>query len=135
MNALNYAIRLLRFRSRSINELRKRLSMKNFTNEEIDKAIEKLLDYGYINELQDAINYVEAKSYKGWSKIKIRYNLIKRGYTKDIVEKALKHYNKELVVQKLKRELERKNIKKEKAIKLLKSRGFENDIIKEVVYR
>ncbi|MCS7245841.1 MAG: regulatory protein RecX [candidate division WOR-3 bacterium] len=135
MNALSYAMKLLKFRSRSISEIRRRLSMKNFSNEEIEKTIRKLLNYGYINELQDAINYVEMKSSKGWSRRKIRYNLIKRGYKKGIIEKALKHYDKELVVQKLKRELNKKNIKKDKAIRLLKGRGFEAEIIKEVIFK
>ncbi|MEO0224195.1 MAG: regulatory protein RecX [candidate division WOR-3 bacterium] len=133
MKAINYALRLLKFRSRSENELRKRMKQKGFEDIEIDSVIEKLKKYGYINEIEDAINYVKIKCEKGWSKKKIYFGLLRRGYNKEIIKQALINYQKDLVIQKLKNEISRKNLNKEKLIKLLKSRGFEWDIIKEVL--
>ena len=133
MKAINYALKLLKFRSRSENELRIRMKRKGFEDVEIDDVIEKLKKYGYINEIEDAINYVKIKCEKGWSKKKIYFGLLRRGYNKEIIKQALINYQKDLVIQKLKSEILRKHLDKKKLIKLLKSRGFEWDIIKEVL--
>jgi regulatory protein len=133
MKAINYALKLLKFRSRSENELRKRMKQKGFDDSEIVEVIEKLKQYGYLNELEDAINYVKIKCEKGWSKKRIYLGLLIRGYNEQIINEALNNYEKDVVIEKLKREMRRKHLDKEKLIKLLKSRGFEWDIIKEVL--
>jgi regulatory protein len=133
MKAINYALKLLKFRPRSENELRKRMKLKGFDDSEIVEVIEKLKQYGYLNELEDAINYVKIKCEKGWSKKRIYLGLLIRGYNEQIINEALNNYEKDVVIEKLKREMRRKHLDKEKLIKLLKSRGFEWDIIKEVL--
>jgi regulatory protein len=133
MKAINYALKLLKFRSRSENELRKRMKQKGFDDSEIVEVIEKLKQYGYLNEIEDAINYVKIKCEKGWSKKRIYLGLLIRGYNEQIINEALNNYEKDVVIEKLKREMRRKHLDKEKLIKLLKSRGFEWDIIKEVL--
>jgi regulatory protein len=133
MKAINYALKLLKFRPRSENELRKRMKQKGFDNSEIVEVIEKLKQYGYLNEIEDAINYVKIKCEKGWSKKRIYLGLLIRGYNEQIINEALNNYEKDVVIEKLKREMRRKHLNKEKLTKLLKSRGFEWDIIKEVI--
>ncbi len=133
MKAFSYSLKLLKFRARSFKEIEKKLREKGFSEIEIKDAIEKLKDYGYVNELEDAINYVRAKCKRGWSKKKIYIELNKRGYSNEIIQNALKSYDENEVILKLKREILRKNLNKERVIKLLKSRGFEWDIIKKVV--
>lgn len=133
MKAINYALKLLKFRPRSENELRKRMKQKGFDDIEIVEVIEKLKQYGYLNEIEDAINYVKIKCEKGWSKKRIYLGLLIRGYNEQIINEALNNYEKDVVIEKLKREMRRKHLDKEKLIKLLKSRGFEWDIIKEVL--
>jgi regulatory protein len=133
MKAINYALKLLKFRPRSENELRKRMKLKGFDDSEIVEVIEKLKKYGYLNEIEDAINYVKIKCEKGWSKKRIYLGLLIRGYNEQIINEALNNYEKDVVIEKLKREMRRKHLDKEKLIKLLKSRGFEWDIIKEVL--
>jgi len=133
MKAINYALKLLKFRPRSENELRKRMKLKGFDDIEIVEVIEKLKKYGYLNELEDAINYVKIKCERGWSKKRIYLGLLIRGYNEQIINEALNNYEKDVVIEKLKREMRRKHLDKEKLIKLLKSRGFELDIIKEVL--
>jgi regulatory protein len=133
MKAINYALKLLKFRPRSENELRKRMKLKGFDDSEIVEVIEKLKQYGYLNEIEDAINYVKIKCERGWSKKRIYLGLLIRGYNEQIINEALNNYEKDVVIEKLKREMRRKHLDKEKLIKLLKSRGFEWDIIKEVL--
>ncbi|MDT7880096.1 MAG: regulatory protein RecX [Candidatus Hydrothermia bacterium] len=133
MKAINYALKLLKFRPRSENELRKRMKQKGFDDSEIVEVIEKLKKYGYLNEIEDAINYVKIKCEKGWSKKRIYLGLLIRGYNEQIINEALNNYEKDVVIEKLKREMRRKHLDKEKLIKLLRSRGFEWDIIKEVL--
>jgi regulatory protein len=133
MKAINYALKLLKFRPRSENELRKRMKLKGFDDSEIVEVIEKLKKYGYLNEIEDAINYVKIKCERGWSKKRIYLGLLIRGYNEQIINEALNNYEKDVVIEKLKREMRRKHLDKEKLIKLLKSRGFEWDIIKEVL--
>jgi len=133
MKAINYALKLLKFRSRSENELRKRMKRKGFEDNEINSVLEKLKQYGYLNEIEDAINYVKIKCERGWSKKRICIGLLRRGYDKQTIKEALTNYKTEVVIHKLKNEIKRKNVSKEKLIKLLKNRGFEWDIIKEVL--
>ncbi len=133
MKAISYALKLLKHRARSFREIEKRLKEKGFSENEIRDTIEKLKNYGYIDELEDATNYVKAKSKRGWSRRRIYIELIKRGYSSEIVENALKNYDEDEVILKLKREILRKNLTEEKTIKLLKNRGFEWDIIKKLI--
>jgi Uncharacterized protein conserved in bacteria len=86
MKAINYALKLLKFRPRSENELRKRMKLKGFDDSEIVEVIEKLKKYGYLNELEDAINYVKIKCERGWSKKRIYLGLLIKG---DIMSKLL----------------------------------------------
>jgi SOS response regulatory protein OraA/RecX len=109
------------------------MKLKGFDDSEIVEVIEKLKQYGYLNEIEDAINYVKIKCERGWSKKRIYLGLLIRGYNEQIINEALNNYEKDVVIEKLKREMRRKHLDKEKLIKLLKSRGFEWDIIKEVL--
>ncbi len=133
MKAINYALKLLKFRPRSENELRKRMKQKGFEDNEIGNVIEKLKQYGYLNEIEDAINYVKIKCKRGWSKKRIYIGLLRRGYDKQIIKEALNNYEKDVVIQKLRKQIKRRGFNEETLIKLLRNRGFEWDIIKEVL--
>ncbi|MEO0144173.1 MAG: RecX family transcriptional regulator [candidate division WOR-3 bacterium] len=133
MKALNYALKLLKFRSYSINGIKKKLKSKGFEENEIEEVVEKLKNYGYINELEDAINYVKIKCSKGWSRKKIQMGLMRKNYSKEIIKEALNYYDENVVIEKLRREISRKNLDRERAIKLLRSRGFEWELIKSIL--
>jgi len=133
LKALNYALKLLKFRSRSENEIRKRLKLKGFNNNEIEDVIKKLKEYNYLNDFESALNFVKLKCNKGWSRKKIYIGLKKRLYSNDIIKSVLDYYDETAVIEKLRKELKRKQLSREEVIKLLKSRGFENHIISKVL--
>ncbi len=68
--------------------LRDYLKEKGYPEECIDRAIDKLQDYGYINDGVYAENYIGAYSHmKGRRKLK--YDLLSKGVPADVVEEKL----------------------------------------------
>jgi regulatory protein len=57
----NSAVRLLSYRMRSCNELKKRLIEKKYPENLIDKTIDKLLEMGYLNDLEFAEAFAHDK--------------------------------------------------------------------------
>ena len=49
-DVMKYSLWLLQYRPRSVAELREALRKKQFTAEEIDPTLEKLLDWGYLDD-------------------------------------------------------------------------------------
>jgi SOS response regulatory protein OraA/RecX len=55
---MQYAVKLLAAKPRSVAELRERLLEKQWTNEEaVEAALEKLKEYGYLNDERFAFSY------------------------------------------------------------------------------
>ena len=48
--ARQYALKLLSYRSYSVEELRQRLQRKGFSSDAIDQIIPVMVDYGYLND-------------------------------------------------------------------------------------
>lgn len=76
---------LISLKDRTKKELRLKLEKKYLNKPAILKAIEKLEEFGYLNDLNYAISYIESRTY---GKNRIFYNLFQKGIDRSIVEKA-----------------------------------------------
>jgi len=139
-SALNYALWLLGRRDRSIGEIKEKLVSKDYNAEEIKAAIEFLLKNNFLNDERFAKNYIQnqliIKPIGGYQlKIKLQKKLV----PKDIVEKVLEESDvdeSELARTVFERWLKinsAKEKKYEKVCRHLLSRGFNWEVVKEIL--
>ena len=83
--SLEKGIFLISLKDRTKKEIRLKLEEKFRNKSAILKAIEKLEELGYLNDLNYAISYIEGRTY---GKNRISYNLFQKGIDKVTVEKA-----------------------------------------------
>jgi len=139
------AFRLLGRRQHSSSELRRKLWNKDYEQKLIDEVIEDLKKNGYLNDKEFIRAFVAEKSKtKNWSSKKIKGELFKRGVASKLIdellsgqptesdlESAIKLAKKKYEVL-LKRNLEPKELRNKLSTYLF-SKGFEYDLIKEVI--
>ncbi len=86
----DYALRLIEIKDRTEKEIRTKLKEKNFEEDEIEKEIEFLKSYGYINDRRYAEHYTsDAINLKKWGKTRIRTELVHRGVGRDIADEII----------------------------------------------
>ena len=83
--SLEKGIFLISLKDRTKKEIRLKLEEKFWNKNAVLKAIEKLEEFGYLNDLNYAISYIESKTY---GKNRISYNLFQKGIDRSTVEKA-----------------------------------------------
>lgn len=129
MTAKIAALRLLSIKSRSIAEIRKKLTLKGYSLEEIQEAIEVCQRLGYLNDQEEAARRLEKWKRRGYGPYVIAYKLKEAGLKGVPVSK-----NEQV---QLIRGLIQKSIWKkkgrEKKIATLQRRGFDLDAILEVI--
>lgn len=88
---MNRAVAFLAAKPRSVNELRERLLEKQWTNAEIvDAVLEKLKEYGYLDDAQFARNFAASKlRQKAVGKRRLQQTLQQKQLDKETVEAAL----------------------------------------------
>lgn len=88
---MNRAVKLLAAKPRSIGELRERLLEKNWTNEEIvDLVIEKLKEYGYLDDAQFARDTALSKlRQKPQGKLRLQQTMSRKKLDRETVEIAI----------------------------------------------
>ena len=138
------ALRFLSYRQRSEKEIRDKLRSKKISNSNIDKIITTLSELNFINDEQFAKLFLESylrKKPMGGRLISMK--LLEKGIKKDIIEKALtENYNEEEESEKC-NELLKKYIKKvksknemekkRKCYQYLLTRGFDNELVREII--
>ena len=83
--SLEKGIFLISLKDRTKKEVQLKLEEKFWNKNAVLKAIEKLEEFGYLNDLNYAISYIESKTY---GKNRISYNLFQKGIDRSTVEKA-----------------------------------------------
>ena len=87
---INSALNLLSYRQNSIQELYSKLKRKRYEEEYILKAIEYCKDRNYLDDKLYAEYYVKDKTYLNkYGSVRIRYDLLKKGVSKDIIDEVL----------------------------------------------
>lgn len=89
-DALGVALRLLGVRQRSVFELTAKLRDKGFADSEINEAVEKLLQAGYLNDESFAAALARSRAaHKAWGPAKIARDLSNRGIARETVKQAV----------------------------------------------
>ena len=137
------AIKIIERSYKTEKEIRDKLKQKGYEEKQINNSIDFLKEYNFINDNTYAKAFIKDKlSSKGSQKIK--YDLMKKGIAKDIIEENLikvdKNEEKEVALnvgrkkyESIRRK-ERDNYKLSgKLYRFLISRGYAYDIVKDVV--
>ena len=87
--ALEYALRLLKYRPRSERELCRRLKRRGLSQAAINEAIRFLKETGLVDDREFARAWVESRSKKPLGAYRLRRELRVKGVDKEIIEKAI----------------------------------------------
>ena len=83
------AVRYLSYREHAVSELRIKLLKKFDSESEVIFVLERLLREDLVSDQRFAEAYIRARVNKGFGPVHIGYELVNRGVTKRIAEKAL----------------------------------------------
>ncbi len=137
------AIKIIERSYKTEKEVRDKLKQKGYEEKQIENSIEFLKEYDFLNDNIYAKAFIKDKiSSKGSQKIK--YDLIKKGISKNIIEENLvevNHDEEKKAALTIGRKKYESIIKKEsdtyklsgKLYRFLISRGYAYDIVKDVV--
>ena len=142
--AKNAAFTLLKYRQRSVGEMRSRLFKKDFSREVVNGVIDELRGDGYLNDEEFAMAYAEDQlNRKNIGPVRLKAELRKKQIGNKITEKTVAEiYEKYNALELARNAAEKKkqslhNVNYETAYRRLTSylgrRGFSWDIINEVV--
>jgi regulatory protein len=134
------------YQERCHAEVRDKLYSFGLHRKEVEEIISNLIQENYLNEERFAIQYAGGKfRIKNWGKNKIRQALKQKQVSDYCIKKALKEIDdtdyinafEKLVEQKMKTFKSEKNIfiKKRKLQDFLLMKGYESDLVREVVGR
>lgn len=127
--ALNLATRYIAKSQKTAKEVTDHLLKKGFEQEAVDFAIEKMQEYGYVDDELYTKSFVKFKS-KDNGKRKLKYALKNKGISEEIIGENLDNLDStEAVKNTLEKYLKNKPFDqktKEKAYRHLASRGFES---------
>lgn len=138
------AFNFVSFKPRSEGEVRQRLERKEYSSDSIDKAIEFLYEFNYLNDEEYAKMFVKNFIKKTPSgEFKLKQELLKRGISEDFINKSIAEYypsNKALEMAEeaakkhLKKVSHKPKVKQKKLISdFLARRGFDWDIVNKCI--
>jgi regulatory protein len=144
MQALPKLRQYCAYQERCHKEVMEKLYSYGIYREDAAEIVSKLIEENYLNEERFAIHFAGGKfRAKAWGKVKIKYELKQKGVSEYCIKKALKNIDADdyenclgkLAEQKLTLLNKEKNIfiKKRKLQDFLLQRGFETDLIREIV--
>ncbi len=140
------ALSLLAYRMRSVEELKKKLKEKGFSERIVEPVIQDLLRVGLLNDRQFASAYVQTRmTQKPMSKQLLRRELSAKGISNDMAEQAIeKEYGTrsetEVALGLVQKKIEQYRSGQIESVKIRKKisdflvrRGFSWDVIVEVI--
>lgn len=128
-NAKSTALWLLSIKNRSLLELRKKLSLKGFSIEEVDEAIEACQRMGYLSDESEAKRRTERLARKGYGPQMIRLKLRQAGL--DIPKEV--NIDQVAQIKELLKKTTWKRKTESQKIAALQRRGFSGEAIREVI--
>lgn len=141
----NKIVKYCNYQERCISDVRKKLQQIGIEDTNQDKWIERLIEKGFLDEERYARSFFRSKfNFNGWGAIKIRVHLKKKEVDDAIINKAAKEIDSEVYRKKLESIASEKIrivsgnktpgiTEKKKLIRFLTGRGFESDLIREVL--
>jgi regulatory protein len=140
----NYAINLLSYRARSQREIMTKMKEKGYDGSMIEKVLEKLQEYGYINDYQFSQQWVSDKQKsKKAGKNLLKQELFQKGIDRDVIQQVIdenvhpeEEYGRAYELAEKKMRTLQKEDRKSKYRKLsgvLARKGYTFDIISKVL--
>jgi len=141
--AFNLAIKYISFKRRTVFETKKHVMTKNIDEQIVDSAIQKVIDYKYLDDELYANDFVSYKINEAkFGSSTIKYKLKQKGISDRVIETAIlaldedtemeiceKNYQK--ILNRLKEENPMKA--KQKIYRSLASKGFNFDVISRTI--
>ena len=90
--ALAAAAAVLNYKNRSSRKLYDKLLEKGIKPEDAEHAIERLRDFGYLDDGEYALTVLRSGMAKGWGKDRIRRKMQEEKLTEQVIEQALEQY-------------------------------------------
>jgi len=120
--------------------IREYLKRKGYLDESIDKTIEKLLEYGYINDEIYVENYIKTYGNRKGKKL-LRFELLKKGVKQEIIDEKLENMfsfddEKNTCIILAEKYLKSKEVDlktRQKLFAYLMGKGFSSSVINEVI--
>lgn len=141
--ALARARKYCAFQERSHSEVRHKLLEYGLRGKGLEEVMVKLIDEGFLNEERFAIAFAGGKfRMKHWGKKKIEQELMRRGISDYLIEKALRELKPEdyegalqILLEKKAASLKDRNIfaRKQKLSTFLISKGYESQAVFKAV--
>ena len=137
--ALDKAMTHLSATRKTEKQIRDFLVKKGYLSAVVDYVIEKLNDYGFLDDKEYAENYVEYAAQKKGVRL-IRAEMRRKGLSEENVDLALQEVDEETqvataitILQKYMRHKEADRETLQKAVKHLLSKGFDYDVAKKAI--
>lgn len=131
--ALDYSFLLLKYRPRTVQEIKNRLKQKKFSKPVIEKVIGYLEERNLVNDEEFAFIYTRDKLQRGYGERLIRFQLKQLGAHPQIIDTALERVKHQInykeIIKKLVNKLSSRNKKKQVILRYLIQRGFSYDDI------
>lgn len=127
MKCKNSALRIIERTIKTEKEIREKLISKEYDEESINRSIDFLKEYNFLNDENYARMYVRDKS-KGQGKNKIKYSLIRKGLDEEVILEELSKIDEE----------EEENTAYEMALRkynIIKKRESDNYKLSQKLYR
>nr|WP_314045148.1 regulatory protein RecX [uncultured Leptotrichia sp.] len=102
--SLEKGIFIISLKDRTKKELQTKLNEKYFNAKMVQKAVQKLEELGYINDLDYTISYINNRKY---GKNRISYNLFQKGINRETIDKA---YN--IIEEEMEKNIEDRKLEK-----------------------
>jgi len=138
---LEYALYLLELRDRSVKEIERKMTEKEYTADDIEKSINFLLDKDFLNDERFVENKIKQLKLRGQGKFKVKFSLGRYGLAKELIDEKVNDISETEEFENAK-ELAQKLIKKkkiepekryEKVGRFLAGRGYSIEVVKKVL--
>ena len=138
---LEYALYLLELRDRSVAEIKRKMTEKEYPEEEITKTLQFLTEKNFLDDERFTENYIKQLQLRSQGVYKIRNHLRKFGLDRELVEEKLKNIDNDSEYETAKELaqnwLKKKNVPPEKKYdklgRFLIGRGYSIDNTKKIL--
>lgn len=136
--AEKYAYRLLQYRPRSSYEISSKLAGKKYDQQTISEVIDKLTDYGYIDDTSFARMWIKDRCLlKPTGRRLLWQELKNKGISQEIIEEELAFFTPEeefeMALALVNKKLQRGNYSTGQITGILSRRGFSGGIISKII--
>ncbi|WP_395979009.1 regulatory protein RecX [Christensenella sp. MSJ-20] len=141
VSAMDRALTYLGYRMRSKKEMEDYLRQKGYEAGEIQETMDRLADYGYIDDVAFSREFLRSRLNRGpVGRKKLEYDLLKKGVDREAIARVLEEYHGQEEEERCRELAERLAAQKGRNRKALQSvqrtllaRGFGYDLIRQAL--